>query len=206
MHQNEVAVAFDIVLEEIENAIAALNKEGAQAFERGKYDIARDLMEKGSQMTAFRSRVKDLQKEWLNIFASVVPQKPRKQKAPRYKKLQHGLRTPEDEFRIPILQTLVELGGSAPMNDVLHKVERLVSDKLNAYDRQTLPSDSTIPRWRNTTQWARASMVKEGLLSSNSPRGIWEITDTGRTFLAEHGRPTRASPDGFASLRLARRR
>jgi hypothetical protein len=195
MHQNEVAVAFDIVLEEIENAIAALNREGAQAFEGGKYEIARDLMEKGSQMTAFRSRVKDLQKEWLNIFAAVVvPQKPRRQKAPRYKKLQHGLRTPEDEFRVPILQSLVELGGSAPMNNVLDKVERLVSDKLNAYDRQTLPSDPTIPRWRNTAQWARAAMVKEGLISSNSPRGVWEITDTGRAFLAEHVvRPTRAS-------------
>ncbi len=80
MQQNEVAVAFDIVLEEIENAIAALNREGAQAFEKGKYEIARDLMEKGSQMTAFRSRVKDLQKEWLNIFAAVVPQRPRRQK------------------------------------------------------------------------------------------------------------------------------
>ena len=32
MHQNEVAVAFDIVLEEIENAIAALNREGAQGI------------------------------------------------------------------------------------------------------------------------------------------------------------------------------
>lgn len=183
MYQNEVVLAFDIVLEEIENAIAALNKEGAQAFEQGKYDIARDLMEKGSQMTAFRSRVKDLQKEWLNIFASVVTHKPRRQKVPRYKKLQHGLRTPEDEFRIPILQALVDLGGSAPMNDVLDKVEKLVSDKLNSYDYQTLPSDPAIPRWRNTAQWARAAMVKEGLLSSNSPRGVWEITNIGREFL-----------------------
>jgi hypothetical protein len=194
MHQNEVAVAFDIVLEEIENAIAALNREGAQAFEGGKYEVARDLMEKGSQMTAFRSRVKDMQKEWLNIFAAIVLQKLRRRKAPRYKKLKHGLRTPEDEFRVPILQSLVELGGYAPVNNVLDKVERLVSDKLNAYDRQNLPSDPTIPRWRNTAQWARAAMVKEGLLSSKSPRGVWEITDAGRAFLAEHAvRPTRAS-------------
>jgi len=194
MLQNEVAVAFDIVLEEIENAIAALNREGAQAFEESKYDIARDLMEKGSQMTAFRNRVKDLQKEWQNIFAAIVPQKPQRRKAPRHKKLQHGLRTPEDEFRIPILQSLVELGGSAPMNNVLDKVERLVSDKLNAYDRQTLPSDPTVFRWRNTAQWARATMVKEGLLSSNSPRGVWEITDTGRVFLAQHAvHPTHPS-------------
>lgn len=186
MHQNEVAVAFDIVLEEIENAIAALNRDGAQAFEGGKYDIARDLMEKGSQMTAFRERVKDLQKEWLNIFAAIVPQKTRKRKAPRYKRLERGLRTPEDEFRVPILQSLVDLGGSASMNDVLDKVEKLMSHKLNTYDRQTLPSDPTIQRWRNTAQWAKFTMVKEGLLSSTSPRGVWEITDNGRRFLEQH--------------------
>jgi hypothetical protein len=186
MYQNEVAVAFDIVLDEIENAIAALNREGAQAFEGGKYDIARDLMEKGSQMTVFRDRVKDLQREWLNIFASVIPQKARRQKSPRHKKLQHGLRTPEDEFRIPILQTLVDLRGSAPMNEVLEKVEKLVDNLLNTYDRQTLPSDPTLPRWRNTAQWARAAMVKEGLLSSRSARGIWEITEIGREYLEEN--------------------
>jgi hypothetical protein len=32
MDQNEVAVAFDIVLEEIEDVIERLNNEGAQAF------------------------------------------------------------------------------------------------------------------------------------------------------------------------------
>ncbi len=186
MYQNEVAVAFDIVLEEIENAIVVLNRQGAQAFERGHYEEARDLMEKGLQMTIFRSKVKDLQKEWLNIFASFIPQKPRKQKSLRSKKLQKGLRTPEDEFRIPILQSLVEFGGSAPMNSVLDKVEKLMGNKLNDYDLQTLPSDPTIPRWRNTAQWARSAMVKEGLLSSTSPRGIWEITDAGRTFLKVH--------------------
>jgi hypothetical protein len=36
MDRNEVAVAFDIVLEEIENAIAVLNQQGAQAFQSGK--------------------------------------------------------------------------------------------------------------------------------------------------------------------------
>lgn len=181
-----MVVAFDIVLEEIESAIVALNRDGAQALEGGKYDLARDLIEKGSQMAAFRDRVKDLQREWLNIFAAVVPEKSRRQKRSRLKKLKRGLRTSEEEFRIPILQSLVELGGSAPMNEVLNKVEKLMTYRLNLYDRQPLPSDPTLPRWRNTAQWARMSMVKEGLLSSASPRGVWEITDNGRKLLEQH--------------------
>ncbi len=180
MHQKEVADAFDIVLDEIDKAIATLNREGAQVFEKGEYELVNDLMEKCSQMTAIRDRVKELQKEWLNIFAAVVPQTSRK------RKLQSGLRTPEGEFRIPILQSLVELGGSANVNDVLDKVKQLMSHKLHAYDRQPLPSDPKIQRWRNTAQWARADMVKEGLLSSTSPRGVWEITNNGRRYLEQH--------------------
>ncbi len=32
-YENEVATAFDIVLEEIENAIEGLNQDGAEAFQ-----------------------------------------------------------------------------------------------------------------------------------------------------------------------------
>jgi restriction system protein len=184
MDQNEVAIAFDIVLEEIENAIAALNREGGQAFQVGKYDVAKELMEKGSQMTAFRTKVVDLQREWLNIFAIVGPPRGRKQSKKVAERLKRGLRTPEDEFRIPILQSLVDLGGSAPMTEVLDRVERTMKDRLNAYDRLPLPSDPTQVRWRNTAQWSRNAMVKEGLLASASPRGMWEITSAGRRWLA----------------------
>lgn len=185
MNQNEVAIAFDIVLEEIDNAIAALNHQGAQAFQDGKYDIAKELMEKGSQMVTFRSKVNELQKEWINIFAPVTPPRTRKRSRKFAEKLKRGLRTPEDHFRIPILQSLVELGGSAPMSDVLDRVEAKMRNQLNAHDRSPLSSDPTLIRWRNTAQWARNAMVKEGLMASDSPRGVWEITEAGRRWLLE---------------------
>ena len=61
------------------------------------------------------------------------------------------------------------------MSDVLDKVEAKMRGRLNAYDRSALPSDPTLPRWRNTAQWARNAMVKEGLMSSDSPRGVWRL-------------------------------
>jgi len=45
-----------------------------------------------------------------------------------------------------------------------------------------IPSNSKQRRWENTAQWARNTMVNEGLLSADSPRGIWEITKKGRDF------------------------
>ncbi|MCC7571175.1 winged helix-turn-helix domain-containing protein, partial [Candidatus Micrarchaeota archaeon] len=49
-----------------------------------------------------------------------------------------------------------------------------------------LASNPDNPRWRNTAQWARNSMVnEEGFLKKDSPRGIWEISEKGRAFLKE---------------------
>jgi len=50
-------------------------------------------------------------------------------------------------------------------------------------DYQPLASSPDNLRWRNAAQWARNSMVQEGLLKADSPRGVWEITDRGREML-----------------------
>jgi len=90
-------------------------------------------------------------------------------------RLPRGLRTPMGDYYQPILQALNESGGSAKVNDVLERVEQLMKDVLREVDYEPLASDGML-RWRKTAQWARDAMVREGLLKSNSPRGIWEIT------------------------------
>lgn len=59
----------------------------------------------------------------------------------------------EDVFRLPILETLVELGGSAAIGEVLDRVYEKMKQQLNKYDLQPLPSSSDQPRYRNTAQW-----------------------------------------------------
>jgi restriction endonuclease Mrr len=56
---------------------------------------------------------------------------------------------------------------------------------LKAVDYQMLPSGNDI-RWHNTAQWERYTLIQEGLLKSESPRGIWEISDKGQKILKEH--------------------
>ncbi|MDD2211718.1 MAG: winged helix-turn-helix domain-containing protein [Clostridia bacterium] len=87
------------------------------------------------------------------------------------------MRTPEDAFRQPLLEALVELGGSANIGDILKIVYEKLKNRLNKYDYQRLNSPPHETRWRNTTKWCRNTLVKEGLLSSTSPWGIWEITE-----------------------------
>jgi hypothetical protein len=97
-----------------------------------------------------------------------------------------GLRTPESAFVLPILQALQGLGGQAQMQKVLEVVGAAMRDQFREVDRQPLKSDPNCPRWINTAQWARQTMVDNGLLRKDSPRGIWEMTEKGKKHLHGH--------------------
>jgi len=101
------------------------------------------------------------------------------------RKIKKGIKTPQSQYRIPILQVLRDLGGRGEANEILAKVYEKMKDKLSQIDLELLSSGNDY-RWRNTAQWARNTMVNEGLLRNDSPRGIWEITEKGKIYLKEH--------------------
>jgi hypothetical protein len=183
MYDNEVSPAFEILLEEIETIIDKLNQEGARQFSRSAHKEARQLLNKAESANQFRTKIKELQKEWRSLESGITRKSFAQLRKSRHKKghkLLRGLRTPEEEFRLPILKALVNLGGIASADDVLKQVGKAMANALNEYDKQRLASTPGFPRWRNTAQWSRNALVNEGLLSKNAPRGIWEITDAGR--------------------------
>jgi hypothetical protein len=94
-----------------------------------------------------------------------------------------GSLVPLSEYWIPILRYLDEQEGSAHSNDVLEAIGEEMSTVLTDKDRQPLRSGAI--RWRNRARFARLRMKERGLLRSSSHRGVWEITDDGRQFLAE---------------------
>jgi len=108
--------------------------------------------------------------------------KPPTDKRPRTTK---GERTPRQEFRVPILEALIELAGKTKVDEILKKVEIKMKEVLKPVDYEKLPSGVMI-RWQNTAQWERYVMVQDGLLRSDSPKGIWEITEDGKIFLKNY--------------------
>ncbi len=192
MDKNGVAVAFDIVLEEIDSKISALRDRGAKAIHSGAYNESQELTTKAVQMEGFRNRVNDLRQEWLRAFADTPsksgPTGQRRRTRRVSERLPRGLASPWTSFQAPILEVLVELGGSGRAADVLDRVGEKLEAVLNPHDRELLQGGTI--RWRNSTRWARKVMVEEGLLANNSPIGIWEITPAGREWLARLRRPT----------------
>jgi hypothetical protein len=89
--------------------------------------------------------------------------------------------TPQTAYFIPILETLVELGGSGKIAQILEKVKSKMKPVLKEVDYEKLPNGQV--RWINYAEWARKKMIGEGRLRPDSPRAVWEITEKGEECL-----------------------
>lgn len=83
----------------------------------------------------------------------------------------------------PVLEALRKLGGSGTPGEVVEQIaeDLSLSDEVQ---NELLPSGDS--RFRNQVAWARFYLVREGLLDS-SKRGVWSLTERGRTTNLTHG-------------------
>lgn len=144
----------------------------------------RPLQEELSRKREMLSKVNDL----LSLFDSVskptavesAPVSPQSNSSARASGKDTSF-TPTSLYWPAILQVLVDLGGGGSGETVTDRVGEKLKDVLKPADHQRLASG--VIRWRNRVAWQRFNMIHEGLLNSDSPRGIWEITDKGRAWL-----------------------
>ena len=88
---------------------------------------------------------------------------------------------PRDAFERPILESLHELGGRAPVKTVVSRVEQRVKHLLGDADYEVV--NGSIPRWKKSADWTKQALVNRGLLKppAESGRGIWALTERGIT-------------------------
>lgn len=180
MNKNEIQIALEMLLEQIEQVVNATKESLVKARRIGNLDTARELATQLEKLTQFWKRAIDLQKEWGELSGSVPGAEARRR---RRKRRPPFLSKRIERFRQPILEALVELGGRANASKVLQLVEQRMRPVLTQDDYQRLPSGEV--RWRKAAQWARYALVQEGFLRSDSPHGVWEISEAGRQALAE---------------------
>lgn len=94
---------------------------------------------------------------------------------------------PESEYWLPILEILEEHGGKAKGRDVISTLEGRIGSRLTERDRDVLKMGEV--RWMNRARFARLRMKELGLVSDESPRGVWEITERGREYLRAEQSP-----------------
>ncbi len=178
----DTTMAFNILVQSIWDDLDQVQKAGSEHFKTGQMQKVRDAADRADGLQDILETIIKAQEQWKRVMQGTVPMGVKKPPVKRVEKLPRGRRTPESLFRLPVLQVLVDLGGSGETKIVLDRVGEMMANILNEYDRQMLPTGKEI-RWRNTAMWARADMVREGLMSNQSPVGLWEITEEGREYL-----------------------
>jgi hypothetical protein len=198
MERADVSKAFDMVLASIQEALDDLNSDVIHASQNEAFEEVSALAEKGKQIIAFRERVLNLQSDWNNTFVETVLSLRPAAPNPLTTDLSaadlddnaddmgtNGRDVPtrqKEDFYEPILHVLLDLGGRAKAEEVLDNLETVMD--FNTHDMEPR-STGTPVRWMHTAHRARHDLVHEkGFLSASSPRGIWEITEAGRNYIA----------------------
>lgn len=191
---SSVDTAFKMLLDEIEGVVNHIEVAGAAAFQQGRHGEAEQMLAQVKKAAEFRRKADLLRKEW-NLLFSKRPTKTTIRKSRKSTtRAKRGERTPEQAYYIPILQSLEEMGGRGRGGDVCDAVYQKMKEVLKPADLELLTS-SRQQRWRIFASRAKRSMLIEGLISSDTPRRIWEITEKGREYLRRNGRNERSDLD-----------
>lgn len=188
---DDVSAALHLLGESLQGEVQRINTEGAQAMSKGDYDTAQSVIDFAKRLTAFRSKVDALGKEWAELEdlrdkASAEVQQIVSKRF--FGRKSSGEITPQEDFCLPLLSVLVEMGGKGKTKDVLDKLGVKMKGTLKPKDYEPHESNAKQIRWRNTAQWARNTMANEdGRMKDNSPNGTWEISDKGRAWLKKQG-------------------
>ena len=115
---------------------------------------------------------------------SGLPPRPCAADAPavRAPRARRGQSLPIAEFELPVLESLIEMGGSGATERVVDLVGEKLEPMLKEIDYKPLQSGRA--RWTNSAAFARLDLKKLGQIAADSPRGIWEITEAGRARVA----------------------
>jgi hypothetical protein len=184
--QNDVSTALGLLRDSLAEEEQRIRSEGASAMQAGDYETATAVIEFAKRLLAFQNKVEALGTEWgsledLRDAASPAVQEIVSKRF--FGKSRKGEITPHTAFYRAILESLVELGGSAKTKDVLDRVGKKMQGILKPLDHAVLPSDGKSIRWRNAAQWARNTMVNEDGRMKKTKNGVWEISEQGRKWL-----------------------
>lgn len=108
-----------------------------------------------------------------------------KKSAKKRTRVPKGSILPESDYERPILRALDQLGGRVPTSELIAQLEKEIDPHLTEVDREHLSSGGI--RWQNRAQFVRLKLIKKGEMVEGSPRGVWEISETGRKRLAKEG-------------------
>lgn len=183
---DDVSAALRLLAESLEEEEKRIRNEGSKAMNEGDYDTATAVIDFAKRLLAFQKKVAGLEKEWDDLEDLRDKATPAVQEIVSkrfFGRSKRGDITSQDEYCVPILRVLVEMGGGGKTKDVITQVGEKMKAILKPNDKVRTATRTKELRWQNNTRWARQAMVDDGRMKGDSKTGIWEISDKGRAWL-----------------------
>jgi len=191
MTDNEITKSFDSLIESMEELLPELNQQGSELIEKHRYQDAKETISKAEKVIALQNKLETLKEEWLDLelhsleTPSSSDEDKQKVSPETEKKFRSQQHTKTKEYLIPILQALVNLGGSAKRQHIFQELENIMSNQLLENDKNPLPSNPSVTRLQRIATSAGKKLRKEGYITFGPKTGVWEITETGRIYLKD---------------------
>ncbi|MGC8845962.1 MAG: winged helix-turn-helix domain-containing protein [Candidatus Hydrogenedens sp.] len=96
------------------------------------------------------------------------------------------MKTPERAYVLPVVDSLMEFGGTAPRKEVVTRVFEKMKHILKDYDLEPMSYNKYVPRWKDTLHWVRLHLLERGILEKGTEKGIWTLTEYGKAYYAMH--------------------
>ncbi|MBU0473409.1 MAG: hypothetical protein KKF62_04540 [Bacteroidetes bacterium] len=93
--------------------------------------------------------------------------------------------TPTELYRIPILKSLIYLGGTAKLSDVASFIEKEMKNKFKPADQEK-GTNGFGKLWIEMVNSEKENMINEGLISEDNKTEQWEIIQKGINYLAQY--------------------
>lgn len=169
--------AMDAQLREISKAVEKLEKQGVSVPDVLRAEKTRLASALGIQAEALQV-LNQLADDLGEILAELKTQLGRDAQSPQTKKSRGKRsslqRTPKNVLRQLVIEALQSMNGAGTKSDVLKFMGEKLEGKLLPGDLEWRESTKDYA-WQNNTAWERFVMVGEGILKSDSPRGLWEL-------------------------------
>ena len=180
-NDNQVSAAFDYILNELPKSCFSLVKEMSVAADLGDYDAVSELTGRLKRADVLKNELEQMQAEWQSVFdPESVPAKLLESPsfggdAPIYAPGQF-------ELCSPTLRAIRTLGGKGRMEDINQTVIKQMQLPVEITRQQLYfgyyEEGKSKVEWE--LDWARTILKRCGLID-NPKRGIWELTELGRS-------------------------
>ena len=208
MNHSEIKKNFNILFENVDNFITDLKLKSSEEILNGSITEAQKLLSKIIPYQNFYEKLKIARQSFYDIeIQPEVKNENKKHVQEETEEIyndgseedfeevidneenskQNNDVTSQNNFRIPILKSLIFLGGSSEENDVIEFVKKDLKTKLTKADFE-IPEGYDKERWLTNMYFETATMVDEGLLVHESSNKKWEIAQKGIDYLSKYAK------------------